>query len=139
MRNNFEYKEERNFSRVKVQATIALSSIIKGDDGSYSDTSDIESGGFIRKSLGTLIMYAQTDKAMRKTKFFQECIALTIDLNTILLSTGQIRLYADDQVSDVIIMVSDVIIMVSDVIIMVSDVIIMVSDVIIMVSDVIMG
>eukprot|EP00051_Salpingoeca_urceolata_P015144 m.194842 g.194842 ORF g.194842 m.194842 type:complete len:2019 (+) comp18304_c1_seq1:82-6138(+) len=92
MRKNFQDKApglaRPGFSRVKVQATIALSQIVdtKGHNTEY----------FLRRSLGTIICYAKNDRAIRQTSFPEGVRKLAVNLYQILRDTSQIKQYESD-------------------------------------------
>uniref|UniRef100_A0A1X7SYM2 C2 DOCK-type domain-containing protein n=1 Tax=Amphimedon queenslandica TaxID=400682 RepID=A0A1X7SYM2_AMPQE len=78
MRQNYEIGQ--NFARVKVQVTVALSSIVAGSTKSFNEH-------HLRRSLKTLILYAEGDDDMYQTSFPEQVKELAINLHRILLDT----------------------------------------------------
>jgi len=88
MNNDYNAKKLKQpqlaFSRVKVQATIALSQVVKEikDD-------DIN----VKKSLANIILMARYDKDMRDSEFQGSVIDLAMNLLAILKNTSAVRMF----------------------------------------------
>ncbi|XP_019862178.1 PREDICTED: dedicator of cytokinesis protein 7-like, partial [Amphimedon queenslandica] len=87
MRQNYEIGQ--NFARVKVQVTVALSSIVAGSTKSFNEH-------HLRRSLKTLILYAEGDDDMYQTSFPEQVKELAINLHRILLDTVKMKSFQND-------------------------------------------
>lgn len=87
MRQNFEIGN--NFARVKVQVTVALSSIVAGTASSFNEH-------HLRRSLKTLIEYADKDIDMQSSSFPDQVRELAINLHHILLDTVKMQSFQND-------------------------------------------
>jgi hypothetical protein len=88
MRENFNFSKKRNFTRVGLQTTIALSKI--------SESHIQYSQGHLRKSLGIIVNYADNDSNVKSTTFPSEVKELMIRLRTVLSSTAQMKEHRND-------------------------------------------
>lgn len=86
MRHNFDLGN--TFARVKVQVTVALSSIVAGTS-SFNEH-------HLRRSLKTLISYAENDNDMEDTSFPDQVRELALNLHRILLDTVKMQEFQDD-------------------------------------------
>jgi len=73
---------------VKVQVTVALSSIVAGTS-SFNEH-------HLRRSLKTLISYASNDHEMSATTFPEQVRELSLNLHRILLDTVKMQEFQDD-------------------------------------------
>uniref|UniRef100_A0A7M5X2J4 Dedicator of cytokinesis protein 7 n=2 Tax=Clytia hemisphaerica TaxID=252671 RepID=A0A7M5X2J4_9CNID len=86
MRQNYEIGN--NFARVKMQVTMSLSSLV----GSECFNED-----FLRKSLKTIITYAQADQQLKQTPFPEQVRELVFNLHMILSDTVKMKEYEEDK------------------------------------------
>ncbi|KAL5487361.1 hypothetical protein EMCRGX_G019952 [Ephydatia muelleri] len=87
MRHNYEIGN--TFARVKVQVTVALSSIVAGTSTTFNEH-------HLRRSLKTLIIYAEEDKLMADSPFPSQVRELALNLHRILLDTVKMQEFKDD-------------------------------------------
>ncbi|XP_065674534.1 dedicator of cytokinesis protein 7 isoform X2 [Hydra vulgaris] len=87
MRQNYEIGN--NFSRVKMQVTMSLSTLV-GSAESFRET-------FLRKSLKTIITYAQSDQQLKATPFPEQVRELVFNLHMILTDTVKMKEYEEDR------------------------------------------
>ncbi|CAG0892792.1 unnamed protein product, partial [Darwinula stevensoni] len=86
MRQNFEIGN--NFARVKMQVTMSLSSLV--------GTSRIFNEEFLRRSLKTILVYAEEDSELQDTSFPEQVRDLVFNLHMILSDTVKMREYQED-------------------------------------------
>ncbi|KAM9528657.1 dedicator of cytokinesis protein 7-like isoform 3-T3 [Salvelinus alpinus] len=86
MRQNFEIGN--NFARVKMQATISLSSLV--------GTSQHFNGEFLRRSLKTILTYGEEDLELRETTFPDQVQYLVFNLHMILSDTVKMKEHQED-------------------------------------------
>ncbi|CAI8007936.1 Dedicator of cytokinesis protein 7 [Geodia barretti] len=86
MRHDFE--QENSFARVKVQATVALSTIVAG--------STTFNEHHLRRSLKTIMLYGDNDRGMEDSSFPEQVRELSINLHHILLDTVKMQEFQDD-------------------------------------------
>jgi hypothetical protein len=99
MRQNFDIGN--NFSRVKQQLTISLSSLVTGIGINHSEqrlTTDFNTANIaaLKSSLKTILIYADSDTELIESTFPSQVKDLIINLNTILSDTIKMKEYADD-------------------------------------------
>ena len=87
MRQNFEIGN--NFARVKMQVTMSLSSLV-GTVVNFNEE-------FLRKSLKTILVYAEKDNELSETSFPEQVQDLVLNLSMILSDTVKMKEYEDDQ------------------------------------------
>ena len=87
MRQNFEIGN--NFARVKMQVTMSLSSLV-GTVVNFHEE-------FLRKSLKTILVYAEKDNELSETSFPEQVQDLVLNLSMILSDTVKMKEYEDDQ------------------------------------------
>ena len=87
MRQNFEIGN--NFARVKMQVTMSLSSLV-GTVANFNEE-------FLRKSLKTILVYAEKDNELSETSFPEQVQDLVLNLSMILSDTVKMKEYEDDQ------------------------------------------
>ncbi|CAB4044297.1 dedicator of cytokinesis 7-like, partial [Paramuricea clavata] len=68
-----------NFSRVKMQVTLSLSSLV--------GTPQYVNGEHLKRSLKTIITYAETDHELKNTNFPEQVRELVFNLHMILTNT----------------------------------------------------
>eukprot|EP00118_Oscarella_pearsei_P025448 m.308201 g.308201 ORF g.308201 m.308201 type:complete len:2149 (+) comp43549_c0_seq1:30-6476(+) len=92
MRQN--YDTGASFGRIKVQVTVALSTIVAGvqQGGSHQPFNPEH----LRRSLKTLVLYASQDKSMAGTNFPDQVTDLAENLNKILVDTVKMNECKDD-------------------------------------------
>ncbi|KAG7268745.1 hypothetical protein CRUP_034579, partial [Coryphaenoides rupestris] len=78
MRQNFEIGN--NFARVKMQVTMSLSSLV-GTSQNFNEE-------FLRRSLKTILTYAEEDLELRETTFPDQVQDLVFNLHMILIAKG---------------------------------------------------
>lgn len=86
MRQNYEIGN--NFARVKMQVTMSLSSLV----GSECFNED-----FLRRSLKTIITYAQADQHLKQTPFPEQVRELVFNLHMILSDTVKMKEFEEDR------------------------------------------
>ncbi|XP_057299405.1 dedicator of cytokinesis protein 7-like isoform X1 [Hydractinia symbiolongicarpus] len=86
MRQN--YQIGNNFARVKMQVTMSLSSLV-GSDCFNED--------YLRRSLKTIITYAQSDQHLKSTPFPEQVRELVFNLHMILTDTVKMKEYEEDK------------------------------------------
>ncbi|RXG71099.1 Dedicator of cytokinesis protein 7 [Armadillidium vulgare] len=86
MRHNFEIGN--NFARVKMQVTMSLSSLV--------GTSHTFSEAFLRRSLRTILTYAEEDTDLQDTSFPEQVKDLVFNLHMILSDTVKMKEYQED-------------------------------------------
>ncbi|OWA50965.1 Dedicator of cytokinesis protein 7 [Hypsibius exemplaris] len=86
MRQNFEIGN--SFSRVKMQVTISLSSLV----GTINDLNE----DFLRRSLKTILTYADQDAVLKTTSFPEQVRDLIFNLHMILSDTVKMKAYQED-------------------------------------------
>ncbi|XP_068675223.1 dedicator of cytokinesis protein 7-like [Montipora foliosa] len=86
MRQNFEIGN--NFARVKMQVTMSLSTLV--------GTSHTFSEDHLRRSLKTIITYAESDQELRTSTFPDQVRELVFNLHMILSDTVKMKEYQED-------------------------------------------
>ncbi|XP_055884538.1 dedicator of cytokinesis protein 7-like isoform X6 [Biomphalaria glabrata] len=86
MRQNFELGN--NFARVKMQVTMSLSSLV-GQNQTFNEE-------FLRKSLKTILTYAEQDQDLENTSFREQVRDLVFNLHMILSDTVKMKEFAED-------------------------------------------
>ncbi|XP_041097982.1 dedicator of cytokinesis protein 7-like isoform X6 [Polyodon spathula] len=86
MRQNFEIGN--NFARVKMQVTMSLSSLV-GTNQNFSEE-------FLRRSLKTILTYAEEDLEIRDTTFPEQVQDLVFNLHMILTDTVKMKEHQED-------------------------------------------
>ncbi|XP_005089591.1 dedicator of cytokinesis protein 7 isoform X1 [Aplysia californica] len=86
MRQNFELGN--NFARVKMQVTMSLSSLV-GQNKTFNEE-------FLRKSLKTILTYAENDQELENTSFREQVRDLVFNLHMILSDTVKMKEFAED-------------------------------------------
>eukprot|EP00095_Tigriopus_kingsejongensis_P000113 snap_masked-scaffold265_size231475-processed-gene-1.10 protein:Tk00113 transcript:snap_masked-scaffold265_size231475-processed-gene-1.10-mRNA-1 annotation:"dedicator of cytokinesis protein 7-like isoform x2" len=86
MRQNFEIGN--NFARVKMQVTMSLSKLV----GTISNFNE----DYLRKSLKTILVYAEQDHELSDTSFPEQVQDLVYNLHMILSDTVKMKEYIDD-------------------------------------------
>ncbi|RUS71322.1 hypothetical protein EGW08_020919, partial [Elysia chlorotica] len=86
MRQNFELGN--NFARVKMQVTMSLSSLV-GQSQAFNEE-------FLRKSLKTILTYAEQDQELENTSFREQVRDLVFNLHMILSDTVKMKEFAED-------------------------------------------
>ncbi|BFY99508.1 hypothetical protein BsWGS_02548 [Bradybaena similaris] len=86
MRQNFELGN--NFARVKMQVTMSLSSLV-GQNQTFNEE-------FLRKSLKTILTYAEADQDLENTSFREQVRDLVFNLHMILSDTVKMKEFAED-------------------------------------------
>ncbi|XP_027695364.1 dedicator of cytokinesis protein 8 isoform X1 [Vombatus ursinus] len=84
----FSFGATSNFARVKMQVTMSLASLV----GKASDFNE----EYLRKSLRTILAYAEEDTAMQATPFPAQVEELLCNLNSILSDTVKMREFQED-------------------------------------------
>ncbi|KAM8802085.1 dedicator of cytokinesis protein 8 [Rhynchonycteris naso] len=84
----FSFGATSNFARVKMQVTMSLASLV----GKAPDFNEEH----LRKSLRTILAYAEEDKAMQATPFPNQVEELLCNLNSILYDTVKMREFQED-------------------------------------------
>ncbi|XP_036289790.1 dedicator of cytokinesis protein 8 isoform X7 [Pipistrellus kuhlii] len=84
----FSFGATSNFARVKMQVTMSLASLV----GKAQDFNEEH----LRKSLRTILAYAEEDKAMQTTPFPTQVEELLCNLNSILYDTVKMREFQED-------------------------------------------
>ncbi|XP_036917609.1 dedicator of cytokinesis protein 8 isoform X1 [Sturnira hondurensis] len=84
----FSFGATSNFARVKMQVTMSLASLV----GKASDFNEEH----LRKSLRTILAYAEEDEAMQTTLFPTQVEELLCNLNSILYDTVKMREFQED-------------------------------------------
>ncbi|XP_048256489.1 dedicator of cytokinesis protein 7-like isoform X1 [Haliotis rufescens] len=86
MRHNFELGN--NFARVKMQVTMSLSSLV-GQNQNFNEE-------YLRKSLKTILTYAEFDHDLQETSFPEQVRDLVFNLHMILSDTVKMKEYQND-------------------------------------------
>ncbi|XP_052775389.1 dedicator of cytokinesis protein 7-like isoform X2 [Mya arenaria] len=86
MRQNFELGN--NFSRVKMQVTMSLSSLV-GQNQNFNEE-------YLRKSLKTILTYAEADTELQETTFPEQVKDLVFNLHMILSDTVKMKEFQED-------------------------------------------
>ncbi|XP_040842271.1 dedicator of cytokinesis protein 6 isoform X2 [Ochotona curzoniae] len=86
MRQNFEIGN--NFARVKMQVTMSLSSLV-GTTQNFSEE-------HLRRSLRTILTYAEEDAGLRDSTFAEQVQDLMSNLHMILTDTVKMKAYQED-------------------------------------------
>ncbi|XP_063795280.1 dedicator of cytokinesis protein 7 isoform X8 [Pseudophryne corroboree] len=86
MRQNFEIGN--NFARVKMQVTMSLSSLV-GTSQNFNEE-------FLRRSLKTILTYAEEDVELRETTFPDQVQDLVFNLHMILSDTVKMKEHQED-------------------------------------------
>ncbi|KAG8222990.1 hypothetical protein J437_LFUL002713 [Ladona fulva] len=86
MRQNFEIGN--NFARVKMQVTMSLSSLV-GTSQTFSEES-------LRRSLKTILVYAEEDSELQDTSFPEQVKDLVFNLHMILSDTVKMKEFQED-------------------------------------------
>lgn len=105
MRQNFDIGN--NFSRVKMQVTMSLSTLVAGtktnhslfpnlDSSSSSILMDFYNVTCLKRSLKTILYYAESDLELSESSFPAQVKDLVLNLNTILSDTVKMRENQDD-------------------------------------------
>ncbi|KAJ3603775.1 hypothetical protein NHX12_028516 [Muraenolepis orangiensis] len=84
----YSFSNASNFSRVKMQVTMSLASLV----GKSSDFQE----EFLRRSLRTILAYAEEDADMRSTQLPSQVDELLRNLNSILSDTVKMREFQED-------------------------------------------
>ncbi|XP_075415020.1 dedicator of cytokinesis protein 8 isoform X2 [Tenrec ecaudatus] len=84
----FSFGAISNFARVKMQVTMSLASLV----GKAPDFNE----EYLRKSLRTILAYAEEDAAMQATLFPSQVEELLCNLNSILYDTVKMREFQED-------------------------------------------
>eukprot|EP00064_Thunnus_orientalis_P003144 superscaffoldBa00000249_g3153 len=84
----YSYSNASNFSRVKMQVTMSLASLV----GKSSDFQD----EYLRRSLRTILAYAEEDTDMQNTQLPSQVDELLRNLNSILSDTVKMREFQED-------------------------------------------
>ncbi|XP_028314469.1 dedicator of cytokinesis protein 8 isoform X2 [Gouania willdenowi] len=84
----YSYSNASNFSRVKMQVTMSLASLV----GQSSDFQEEH----LRRSLRTILAYAEEDSEMQSTQFPSQVDELLRNLNSILSDTVKMREFQED-------------------------------------------
>uniref|UniRef100_A0A668A6J5 Dedicator of cytokinesis 7 n=1 Tax=Myripristis murdjan TaxID=586833 RepID=A0A668A6J5_9TELE len=89
MRQNFEIGNvSTNFARVKMQVTMSLSSLV-GTSQNFNEE-------FLRRSLKTILTYAEEDLELRETTFPDQVQDLVFNLHMILSDTVKMKEHQED-------------------------------------------
>ncbi|XP_065206218.1 dedicator of cytokinesis protein 7 [Planococcus citri] len=86
MRQNFEIGN--NFTRVKMQVTMSLSSLV-GTSHTFNEVA-------LRRSLKTILMYSDEDKELQDTTFPEQVKDLVFNLHMILSDTVKMKEFQED-------------------------------------------
>ena len=78
----------QNFARVKMQVTMSLSKLV----GTISNFNE----EYLRKSLKTILVYAEQDHELNDTSFSEQVQDLALNLHMILSDTVKMKEYQDD-------------------------------------------
>ncbi|NXO30638.1 DOCK8 protein, partial [Cisticola juncidis] len=84
----YSFRSTSNFSRVKMQVTMSLASLV-GKSPEFNEE-------FLRRSLRTVLAYAEEDTEMKKTPFPTQVEELLCNLNSILSDTVKMREFQED-------------------------------------------
>ncbi|KAH0628292.1 hypothetical protein JD844_009217 [Phrynosoma platyrhinos] len=84
----YSFSSSSNFARVKMQVTMSLASLV----GKASDFNE----EYLRKSLRTILAYAEEDVDMKPTLFPAQVEELLCNLNSILSDTVKMREFQED-------------------------------------------
>uniref|UniRef100_A0A670KMT5 Dedicator of cytokinesis 6 n=1 Tax=Podarcis muralis TaxID=64176 RepID=A0A670KMT5_PODMU len=88
MRQNFEIGNVSNFARVKMQVTMSLSSLV-GTSQNFNEE-------HLRRSLKTILTYAEEDPELRETTFAEQVQDLVFNLHMILTDTVKMKEHQED-------------------------------------------
>ncbi|XP_022240544.1 dedicator of cytokinesis protein 7-like isoform X2 [Limulus polyphemus] len=86
MRQNFEIGN--NFARVKMQVTMSLSSLV-GTNQNFNEA-------YLRRSLKTILVYAESDSELQETTFPEQVRDLVFNLHMILSDTVKMKEFQED-------------------------------------------
>ncbi|XP_014668067.1 PREDICTED: dedicator of cytokinesis protein 7-like [Priapulus caudatus] len=86
MRQNFEIGN--NFARVKMQVTMSLSSLV-GTNQKFNEE-------YLRRSLKTILLYAEEDTDLQETTFPEQVKDLVFNLHMILSDTVKMKEFQED-------------------------------------------
>ncbi|XP_067118403.1 dedicator of cytokinesis protein 7 isoform X1 [Centruroides vittatus] len=86
MRQNFEIGN--NFARVKMQVTMSLSSLV-GTSQNFNEE-------YLRRSLKTILIYAEEDSELQETTFPEQVRDLVFNLHMILSDTVKMKEFQED-------------------------------------------
>lgn len=86
MRQNYDVGN--NFSRVKMQVTMSLSSLV-GTSATFSEES-------LRRALKTILLYAEQDSELQETSFPEQVKDLVFNLHMILSDTVKMKEFQED-------------------------------------------
>ncbi|NXI27333.1 DOCK8 protein, partial [Sterrhoptilus dennistouni] len=84
----YSFSSTSNFSRVKMQVTMSLASLV-GKSPEFNEE-------FLRRSLRTILAYAEEDRDMQATPFPIQVEELLCNLNSILSDTVKMREFQED-------------------------------------------
>ncbi|NXB71894.1 DOCK8 protein, partial [Donacobius atricapilla] len=84
----YSFSSTSNFARVKMQVTMSLASLV-GKSPEFNEE-------FLRRSLRTILAYAEEDKDMQATPFPIQVEELLCNLNSILSDTVKMREFQED-------------------------------------------
>ncbi|XP_037536915.1 dedicator of cytokinesis protein 8 [Nematolebias whitei] len=84
----YSYSNASNFSRIKMQVTMSLASLV----GKSSDFQE----EYLRRSLRTILAYAEEDAEMQNTQLSSQVDELLRNLNSILSDTVKMREFQED-------------------------------------------
>ncbi|XP_010011214.1 PREDICTED: dedicator of cytokinesis protein 8 [Nestor notabilis] len=84
----YSFSSTSNFARVKMQMTMSLASLV-GKSPEFNE-------GFLRRSLRTILAYAEEDADMQTTPFPIQVEELLCNLNSILSDTVKMREFQED-------------------------------------------
>ncbi|KAM8960557.1 dedicator of cytokinesis protein 8 [Pelodytes ibericus] len=84
----YSFSSTSNFSRVKMQVTMSLASLV-GKSQEFNEE-------YLRKSLRTILAYAEEDEEMQTTLFPAQVNELLSNLNSILSDTVKMRAFQED-------------------------------------------
>ncbi|XP_062273851.1 dedicator of cytokinesis protein 8 [Scomber scombrus] len=84
----YSYSNASNFSRVKMQVTMSLASLV-GKSADFQDE-------YLRRSLRTILAYAEEDTEMQNTQLPSQVDELLRNLNSILSDTVKMREFQED-------------------------------------------
>ncbi|RMC16389.1 hypothetical protein DUI87_06716 [Hirundo rustica rustica] len=84
----YSFSSTSNFSRVKMQVTMSLASLV-GKSPEFNEE-------FLRRSLRTILAYAEEDTDMQATPFPTQVEELLCNLNSILSDTVKMREFQED-------------------------------------------
>ncbi|XP_067949265.1 dedicator of cytokinesis protein 9-like isoform X3 [Watersipora subatra] len=88
MRANFEHSRKENFTRVRLQMMVSVSTLINDFEG--------VTGQRFKESLGVVNNYAKKDKSYARTKLPEEISNLTMRIRTVLMATEKMKKHQND-------------------------------------------